>query len=535
LFTNNPLSLSSEAMSDRFLGIDLGTSSVKALVVDAEGTVRGTGSAEYPILRPYPGWAEQDPNAWWEAVAEAVQQAIGWSSQGSAITGVGCSGQMHGSTFLAENERALYPAVIWADQRASRQAAEITGKIGAKHLIDLAGSPLVTGFMAATAVWMQQEKSSVWWRTKRLLSPKDEIRRRLTGVVATDPGDGSATLLFDARWRNWSPELLDAAEVASVMLATVKPSGAVAGTVTPEAAERLGLAAETAVVTGTGDAPSGLLGAGIVDSGTMFLSLSTGAQVMVPQETFQPDLTGRTHTFCSALEPGPKRPAWYQMGATLVAGMAMRWLRDEMLRLPAAGAYERMTAWAEKAPLGARGLLFLPYLVGERTPHMDARARGAFLGLTAQHDTGDIVRAVMEGVTFACRDAYLALAEAGAKPERIVIAGGGARSPLWRQMVADVFDLPTFALTTTDQAAMGAALLAMTGVREIDPVEAAQSWARYGPTAEPNAARHARYLEVFALFREAYQPVVGVSRRLADWVDQQSGPRVVPRPIKKRS
>ncbi len=290
----------------------------------------------------------------------------------------------------------------------------------------------------------------------------------------------------------------------------------------------------TPVVTGTGDAPSGLLGAGIVDPATMLLSLSTGAQVMVPDDAFHPDLAGRTHAFCSALEPGPGRPGWYQMGATLVAGMALRWLRDEMLQLPAAGAYERMTGWAAKAPLGARGLLFLPYLVGERSPHMDPRARGAFLGLAAHHDHGDVVRAVMEGVTFACRDAFAALQDAGASPERIVMAGGGSRSPFWRQMVADVFGLPVYALATTDQAAMGAALLAAAGIRELDPVETAQRWARYGPATEPNMAMHARYEELYELFRDAYAPVIGVSHRLGDWFQASVGPRIVPRPIRKR-
>jgi xylulokinase len=519
--------------SEAFLGIDLGTSAVKALVVDTEGVVRGTGSAEYPVIHPHPGWAEQDPDAWWNATAAAVQQAIGWTGESTAIAGIGFSGQMHGVSFLGENDRALYPAVIWADQRSARQAAEITTKIGAERLIEIAGSPVAAGFMAATAVWMQQEKASIWWRTKRILSPKDELRRRITGVEATDPGDGSATLLFDARWRNWSPALLDATETASILLPPVKPSAAIAGEVIESVAEALGAPAGTPVVTGTGDAPSGLLGAGIVDPETMLLSLSTGAQVMVPRDVFTPDLHGWTHTFCSALEPVMGRPAWYQMGATLVAGMAMRWLRDEMLRLPAAGAYERMTAWAERSPIGARGLLFLPYLVGERTPHMDARARGAFLGLGAHHDSGDIVRAVMEGVTYACLDAFEALREAGSQPERIVMAGGGARSPFWRQMVADAFGLPVYALATTDQAAMGAALLAYSGIREIDPVETAQRWTSYGPATEPDMRRHDRYLEMHAIFREAYAPVVRVSHRLADWTGGGSAPGVTPRPIRR--
>jgi xylulokinase len=521
-------------MSEAFLGIDLGTSAVKALVVDAEGQVRGTGGAEYPILRPRPGWAEQDPDAWWDATIAAVRQAVGWTGGGTTIAGVGFSGQMHGAVFLGEHDRPLYPAVIWADGRSAKQAEQVTALVGRERLIEIAGSPLVTGFMAATMVWMRDEKSSVWWRTKRILSPKDELRRRMTGGFATDPGDASAALLCDGRWRNWSPTLLDAVEAPSILLPQVKPSAAVVGEVTPEAAEALGLPAGTPVVTGTGDAPSGLLGAGIVDPDTMLLSLSTGAQVMVPDDGFHPDLAGRTHAYCAALEPSPGHPGWYQMGATLVAGMAMRWLRDEMLQLPAAGAYERMTGWAERSPLGAKGLLFLPYLVGERTPHMDAKARGAFLGLAAHHDHGDVVRAVMEGVTFACRDAFAALRETGADPGRIVMAGGGARSPFWRQMVADVFGLPVHALATTDQAAMGAALLAASGVRNLDPVETAQSWARYGAVHEPDLAQHDRYAELYELFQEAYAPVIGVSHRLGDWFAGTAAPRVVPRPIKRR-
>ncbi|MFN8593588.1 MAG: xylulokinase [Thermomicrobiales bacterium] len=521
-------------MPDAFLGIDLGTSSVKALVVDGDGQVKGTGGAEYPVVRPRPGWAEQDPDAWWAATVDAVQQAVGWSGGGTTIAGIGFSGQMHGAVFIGENDRPLYPAVIWADGRAVKQAAAITDIVGAERLIEIAGSPVVTGFMAATAAWMRDEKSSVWWRTKRMLSPKDEIRRRITGTVATDPGDGSATLLFDARWRNWSPTLLDAVEAPSIILPQVKPSGAVVGEITAEAADQLQIAAGTAVVTGTGDAPSGLLGAGIVDPETMLLSLSTGAQVMVPDEAFRPDPAGRTHAWCAALEPGAGHPGWYQMGATLVAGMALRWLRDEMLQMPAAGAYERMTGWAARSPVGARGLLFLPYLVGERTPHMDARARGAFLGLAAHHDHGDIVRAVMEGVTFACRDAYFALEETGVAPQRIVLAGGGARSPLWRQMVADVFGLPVHALATTDQAAMGAALLAAVGVRGLDAVATAQAWARYGAVHEPDPGQHARYSEVYEMFREAYAPVVGISHRLSDWLAGTIDTRVQPRPIKRR-
>lgn len=522
-------------MSEGFLGIDLGTSAVKALVVDSRGQVRGSGSAEYPVLHPHAGWAEQDPDAWWQATTEAVAQATGWAGSALTVRSIGLSGQMHGTTFLGENERQLYPAVIWADQRAAKQANEITAKVGAERLIDLAGSPIATGFMAATLVWMREEKSSIWWRTKRVLSPKDELRRRMTGVVATEPSDASATLLFDGRWRSWSPQLLDAMEIPSVLLPAMRQSAAIGGELLPEAASALGLTAGTPVVMGAGDAPSGLLGAGIVDQETMLLSLSTGAQVMATSEEFSPDPRGRIHTFCSALEPGPDRPGWYHMGATLVAGMAMRWLRDEVLRLPAAGSYERMTAWAERSPVGAKGLLFLPYLVGERTPHLDPNARGAFLGLTAQHESGDLVRAVMEGVTLACHDAFGALQSVGVSPSRIVMAGGGARSPFWRQMVADVFGLPVLALTTSDQAAVGACLLAGAGVGAWDPVEAAQEWAQHGAAAEPDRLRHDRYQELSLLFRDAYTPVAEISHRLGQWADAGSPARVVPRTIRKRN
>jgi xylulokinase len=240
---------------------------------------------------------------------------------------------------------------------------------------------------------------------------------------------------------------------------------------------------------------------------------------MVPATMVRPDPGGRTHTFCAALEPSANQPGWYQMGATLAAGMAMRWLRDEMLDLQGPDAYERMTGWAEASPVGANGLLFLPYLVGERSPHMDARLRGAFLGLAAHHERGDVVRAVMAGATLACRDAFAVLRDPGAAPRQIVMAGGGARSPLWRQIVADVFGLPVFALATADQAAIGAALLAFAGARGMDPAATARRWASYGPPLSPDRLRHQRYGELFALFREAHGATAVLSHKLVEFAE----------------
>lgn len=514
-------------MTDCFLGIDLGTSSVKVLVVDDTGQTRGMGSADYPVHHPEPGFAEQDPEDWWNATVAAVRQATGWLPATHQVVGIGVTGQMHGTVLLGADDKPVAPAVIWSDQRSRRQVESITNRVGLDRLIAITGSPLATGFQAATAAWFIQEKSSLWWRTKYMLLPKDELRRRLTGERATDPGDGSGTLLLDVRWRNWSPEMLEATGIASDRLPPVTESTSVAGTLQSASAEALGLTAGIPVVVGTGDAASGLLGSGTIDPARMLLSLSTGAQVMVAATGVHPDPFGRTHTFCSALEPSATTPGWYTMGATLVAGMALKWLRDEMFQLAGADAYDRMAGWARDSPVGAGGLLFLPYLVGERTPYMDSRARGAFLGLAAHHDRGDIVRAVMEGVTFACLDAYDVLVEQGASPDEIVMTGGGARAPFWRQVVADVFELPVRALATTDQAALGAAMLAAVGVREMDPVAIATRWTSLGPVIEPNPARHQRYRELHDIFRDAYQAAIGLSHRLGDFeqsVRQGSAP-----------
>ncbi|CAA9582349.1 MAG: Xylulose kinase [uncultured Thermomicrobiales bacterium] len=517
-------------MTDLFLGIDLGTSSVKVLVVDEAGRVRGSGSAGYPVDRPQPGYAEQDPEAWWRATGEAARQALGWAGPGagSSVAGIGLSGQMHGTVLLGDDDRPIAPAIIWADQRAGKQVRSIPERVGAARLIELTGSPVAAGFQAATIRWLQEERSSLWWKTRRVLLPKDELRRRLVGEIATDPSDGSGTLLLDVRWRDWSPEVLTALEIAIERLPPVQESIAVAGGLGAEAAEALGLPASTPVVVGAGDAPSGLLGAGIVDPATMLLSLSTGSQVMVPARGVHPDPGGRTHTFCAALEPTAERPGWYQMGATLAAGMAMGWLRDRVFDLRGEDANDRIAGWAGEAPLGSDGLLFLPYLAGERTPHMDPAARGAFLGLTARHGRAELARAVMEGVTLACLDAFDVLREQGAAPDRIVIAGGGARSPVWRQMAADVFALPVHALATVDQAALGAALLAAVGVRGADPIATAHAWADQTSALEPNPSRHARYRELGALFRDAYAQVSETSHRLAAF-EAPAGERVTPR------
>jgi xylulokinase len=430
---------------------------------------------------------------------------------------------MHGTVLLGAQGRPLAPAVIWPDQRSQRQVQEITEMVGAERLIELTGSPVATGFQAATVRWMQQERPALWEQVRKILLPKDYVRRRLTGSYATDPSDGSGTLLLDVRRRDWSRQLLAALEVDEENLPPVQASIAVAGTLEPQAAEELGLPDGIPVVTGAADTASSTIGAGIVGPGTLLVTISTGGQLVLPTPSVQVDRGGRIHTFCGALAPGPGQAGWYQMGAILSAGMALRWLRDQVLNLSGDDAYTQMTTWAAQAPAGARGLVFLPYLAGERTPHMDPQARGILLGLTARHGRAELVRAVMEGVTLACYDAYEVLTHLGAKPQRIVLAGGGARSTLWQQIVADVFGLPVQRLEVAEQSAMGAALLAGAGIHLLHPGDAAWLWATHGTPVEPDAQRYDRYRTALALFRDAYRKHQDDFRRLHDLAGEPPG------------
>ncbi len=493
-------------MSDfALLGIDLGTSSVKVILTSLSGRILAASSREYPITHPAPGHAEQDPAHWWQATVSAVHSAIGKADRAVDILAVGLSGQMHGTVMMDSHGRPLAPAIIWPDQRSSRQVDEITRRIGHDHLIDITGSPVATGFLAASALWIEEEQPDLWDNVCQLLLPKDYIRYRLTGIYATDPSDGSGALLLDVKSRTWSEKLLDSLEISPELLPRVQESQSVAGTLSTTAAKELTLMPGIPVVTGAADTACSALGTGAVDAGSLLLTISTGGQLVLPISDVAVDKQGRIHTFCSALPPGPGHAGWYQMGAMLSAGMALRWLRDRVLGMGGDDAYTRMTNWAAKVPVGANGLIFLPYLVGERTPHMDPNARGMFLGLTWQHGRDEFVRAVMEGVTFACYDGYQVLAELGARPERIILAGGGARSELWQQMVADVFGLPVQPFHAADQSAKGSVLLAGAGIGAFDLASTARKWALYGDPVEPDPQRHAHYQEIFPAFRAAYQ------------------------------
>lgn len=504
------------------LGIDLGTGSAKAIVVDERGRALGSGGAEYPLRHPRPGWAEQDPDDWWRGAVAATRAALaaaGWP----AAAAIGLSGQMHGAALLDADGRSVRPAIIWADTRSGSEAAALTEAIGRERLIATCGSPVAAGFQAATIAWLRRHEPATWAKTRTVLLPKDELRRRLTGELIAEPSDASSTLLLDVTTRGWAPAVLDALGIDRSVLPALRPSTAVTGRLTAAAADALGLPAGIPVAGGGGDAPLAALAAGVTRPEQTALTISTGSQVVVPSLGVEVDAAGRIHTWCSCLAPGDGRAAWYQMGATMVSGLAMRWLRDAIFALDGADAYNRMTGWAAAVPAGAGGLIFLPYLAGERTPHMNPHARGMFLGLTAEHGRGQLVRAVMEGATLALFDAYDVVRSLGARPVTIVLSGGGAQSGLWRQIVADVFGLPVRPLRTVEQSAMGAAMTAGAAIEAFALEEVASSWATYGEPVEPDPAAHAVYAELVPLFRGAYRAHVEDFERLGALAEASGG------------
>lgn len=490
-------------MSEHLLGIDLGTSSVKVLLATTGGAVVASASADYPIEQPQPGRAEQSPDAWWRATAGAMKGILS-EAPAAHIAAIGLSGQMHGTVLLGARRQLLAPAVIWPDRRSQPQVTEITELMGAHRLYAITGSPVSTGFQAATVRWFQDHAPELWQQVAMILLPKDYLRFRMTGEFATDPSDAAGALLLDEERRDWSDVLLDALGIRRDQLPPILPSGAVAGTLTAEAARELGLPAGIPVATGAADTACSALGAGVVDRSRLLLTISTGGQLVQPCDAVEIDARGRIHTFCSALAPATGQAGWYQMGAILSAGLSLRWLRDQVLGWQGRSAYERMTALASDVAPGADGLLFLPYLVGERTPHMDSTARSVFFGLTLGHGQAHLVRAVMEGVTFAACDAYGVLRELGASSQEIVLAGGGARSALWQHLVADVFGIAVAPLRTAEQSALGAVILAGAAAGVFDAAQTARRWARYGEAILPDEQRHAFYRRRLQAFRALY-------------------------------
>jgi xylulokinase len=487
--------------ADAVLAIDLGTSSVKCFVVDSEGVVLGRGSRSYPVARPRAGWAEQDPDQWWEAVVSAVREALAGSA--AAIRAIGLTGQMHGTVVIDNNRRHLRPAIIWEDGRAADQVDVALDRTGRDRYLRLTGSPPAVGFQIVSLLWLRTHEPDAWSQISNVLLPKDYIRFRLTGALQSDPSDASGTGLFDVTTRAWSGEILDALGIPTGWMPAIVPSHAAAARLSAEAAALLALPTGLPVTGGAGDAPAAALAAGGPEPGTLLLTISTGSQSMVTTPRPAIDHRGRVHAWCHALHPD-SGAGWYVMAATMASGLALRWLRDEVFALPEAGAQDLLESWASEIPPGAGGLVFAPYLIGERSPLMDPHARGAFLGLTARHDRRHLTRAVMEGAVLALQHATSVLDELREPAGQITLSGGGARSLLWAQIVADVFDRPVRPIQEVEGSALGAAILAGSAAGWGAPAEIARKWLRLGDPVLPDPEAGAIYRTLTTLFRDFY-------------------------------
>lgn len=502
----------------KFLGIDVGTGGTRAVIIDERGHVVASATCEHvPFASPQPAWAEQDPRDWWRACGVAVRTALSLQQvPADEIAAVGLTGQMHGAVLLDKTDEVIRPALIWCDQRADEQCRTINEQIGIARLIELTSNPAITGFTLPKLRWVIEREPELWAQVRCVLLPKDYARLRLTGERATDVADASGTLLFNVAKRAWSNEMLNAAGIDERLLPRVFESPDVAGRVSAEGAAATGLREGTPVVAGAGDQAAGAVGMGIVKPGMISATIGTSGVVFAATAKPLLDPLGRVHTFCHAI-PG----RWHVMGVTQAAGLSLRWFRD---RFGAEGdadrdPYDRLTEEAASAPPGSDGVLWAPYLMGERTPHLDPHARAALVGLTASHTRAHIIRAILEGVAFSLRDTLSIFKEIRVPVEKIRLGGGGARSALWRQIQCDVYGQPVELLEAEEGAAYGAALLAGVGSGSWSSVdEACEATVRVKAQIHPNKSdvvimdrQYARFRSLYAALRLVTVPQIAQS------------------------
>ena len=492
---------------DLLLGIDIGTSGSKAVLVGADGNVLVSAAAEYPMYTPRPLWAEQDPHDWWTAAVAVIRLVLrGGNIKLERVAGVGLTGQMHGLVLLDERGQVLRPCIMWNDQRTGPQCEEITRRLGLPRLMELIANPVLPGFTAPQIVWVRAHEPEIYTSVAHVLLPKDYVRYRLTGQYATEVSDASGTALLDVRGRRWSQEMLDALDIPAGWLPECFESHVPSAAISVEAAAETGLLTGTPVVGGGGDQAAQAVGSGILHEGVISVTLGTSGVVFAATDRFLLEPEGRLHAFCHAA-PG----RWHLMGVMLSAAGSLRWFRDTLGREEVASAtasnmdaYDLLTAEAAAAPAGCEGLLFLPYLTGERTPYPDPDARGVFFGLTVRHGKAHMVRAVMEGVAFGLRDSLELMRPMGVQINQVRASGGGARSPLWRQILADVFNAEIVLTNVTEGAAFGAALIAGVGTglyRDVD--DACARAISITDRVEPGASA-AVYEDFYPVYRALY-------------------------------
>ncbi len=493
------------------MGIDVSTTGVKALIISTDGKVVANANTELPLSTPFPLWSEQDPADWWRSAQTSIRQSLAQAGiSGAEIGAVGLTGQMHGLTLLDELGVVLRPAILWNDQRTAAQCDEIRARLGRKHLIEITGNDALTGFTAPKILWVRENEPEIYARVRHILLPKDYVRYLLTGDFAVDCADGAGTILFDIKTRDWSPEVLQALDIPLEWLPKVYEGSQVTGVISAEAAALTGLKAGTPVVGGGGDQAAQAVGVGAVRPGIVALTLGTSGVVFASINGPFIEPEGRLHAFCHSV---PER--WHLMGVMLSAAGSLRWYRDTF----APGQdYDSLLAPAAQVPPGCEGLLFLPYLTGERTPHPDPLARGAFVGLTIRHTQAHLTRAVLEGVAFGLRDGFELMKTAGlTQIDQVRVSGGGAKSLLWRQILADIFNAELVTVNTTEGAAYGAALLAGVGCGIYANTDAACELAvQITGSTTPNSADVEKYKRLYTVYRELYPALKEISHRLGE-------------------
>ncbi|WAM35752.1 xylulokinase [Caldicellulosiruptor acetigenus] len=494
-----------------FIGIDVGTSGTKTILIDSKGKILASATFEYPLYQPQIGWAEQNPEDWWDASVKGIKAVLEKSKvDPKEVKAVGLTGQMHGLVMLDKNCNVIRPSIIWCDQRTAKECDEITEKVGKERLVEITANPALTGFTASKILWVRNNEPQNYEKVYKILLPKDYIRFKLTGEFATDVSDASGMQLLDVKNRCWSDEVLEKLEIDKGLLGKVYESPEVTGKVSRQASELTGLCEGTLVVAGGGDQAAGAVGNGIVKTGVISSTIGSSGVVFAHLDEFKIDPQGRVHTFCHAV-PGK----WHVMGVTQGAGLSLKWFRDNFAHIEKAAfefidkdPYILMDQEAELANPGADGLVFLPYLMGERTPILDPYAKGIFFGITAKHTRREFIRAVMEGVVFSLKNCLDILYEMGIEVKEVRVSGGGAKSKLWRQMQADIFEMDVWTLNSKEGPAFGAAILAAVGAGEYQKVEeACDTMIQKVDSCSPNEKLFEIYRKTYKLYNSIYPRV----------------------------
>ena len=491
------------------LGVDIGTSGTKTVLFDQQGQALASETMEYPLYQPQNGWAEQDPNHWWEATLSTVRAVIEKSKVDAAnIAGVGLSGQMHGLVMLDAGGNVLRNSIIWCDGRTTKQCAEITNLVGMKRLMEITANPALPGFTASKILWVRENEPEIYEKCRHILLPKDYIRYKLTGELATEMSDASGMNLMDVPNRCWSKEILDLLKIDPSLLAKLYESHEITGYITAEVSGKTGLSKSTPVVGGAGDNAAAAVGTGVVETGRAFTTIGTSGVIFAHSDKATIDPDGRVHTFCAAVPQ-----AWTVMSCTLAAGGSLQWFRNNFCQAEMQVAeqmdidpYELMAEEAKNVPIGANRLLFLPYLMGERSPLLDADARGVFFGLSGIHTRRDLIRAVLEGVVYSQRECLDVLRGMGVTFKEMLATGGGGKSPLWRQMLADNYDCPVVTVQNTEGPALGVAILAGVGAGVYENVPAAcREILKFNKAQLPHSEDKNAYTSYYELYKEVYR------------------------------